>query len=60
MPNLKFLGHDPETHPKPNEYTGPTGSWKKGTVKEVDEKEAARLVKDFPRVFEVTKESPKA
>ena len=53
---LKFNGFDKEKHPFPDRYRGVTGEWKAGETKEgIDDKEAERLLKDFPGVFETTK-----
>lgn len=44
---VKFVGHKHPLHPKPDEYRGASGEWKKGDIKEVEEGEAARLIADF-------------
>jgi hypothetical protein len=49
MKKLTFKGFP--DHPKGDTYRGPTGEWKKGDTKDVDDKEAERLAKDFPDVF---------
>jgi hypothetical protein len=51
---LKFNGF-PEPHPTPNHYRGPKGEWKKGDIKELEDKEAESLLQDFPDVFVATK-----
>jgi len=51
---VKFNGF--ENHPKPNEYRGVGGEWKKGDIKTIeDDKQAEKLLSDFDKAFEVVK-----
>lgn len=47
MPTLKFKGFSHTAT-----YNGPSGSWKAGEEKEVDQADADRLMEDFSEYFE--------
>lgn len=50
MKRLEFVGFDGD-HPKPDFYRGPSGEWRKGDRKEVEDQEAERLLAAFPKAF---------